>query len=76
MGLSTDSIVEPNYYELQRMHNLKYFTWVEEQGKDVEELNAQWYDRNYWTKEWHKAAEWDDRIREFNARTGVEKKFL
>jgi len=76
MGIGIDNIVEPNYYELQRMHNLKYFTWVEQQGKDVEELNAQWHDRNYWTKEWHKAAEWDDRIREFNAKTGVEKKFL
>jgi len=76
MGIKTDNIVEPNYYELQRMHNLKYFTWIEQQGKDVEELNAQWYDHEYWTREWNKASEWDQKIREFNAKTGVEKKFL
>jgi cysteine synthase len=76
MGIKTDNIVEPNYLELQRMHNLKYFTWVEQQGKDVEELNAQWYDHEYWTREWSKAQEWDEKIREFNAKTGVEKKFL
>ncbi len=76
MGLGTDNIIEPNYVELRRMHNLKYFTWIEQQGKTVEELDAQWYDRDYWTREWHKADEWDAKIKEFNARTGVEKKFL
>ena len=26
------------------MHNLKYYTWVEQQARDVKDLNALWYD--------------------------------
>ena len=33
----------------KRVHNLKYFTWVEQQGKTYEEIQAQWYDPDYWT---------------------------
>jgi hypothetical protein len=42
LGLGIDHIIEVNYYEKKRMHNLKYFTWIEHQGKTIEELNAQW----------------------------------
>ena len=31
------------------IHNLKYYTWVEQQGKTYEEIQAQWYDPDYWT---------------------------
>jgi hypothetical protein len=57
------------------MHNLKYFTWIEQQGKTVEELNAQWYDENYWTEHFHSYIEWDEKIKEFNERTGLLKKY-
>lgn len=76
LGQSTDNVIEMNYYDKKRMHNLKYFTWVEQQGKTVEELNAQWYDKNYWTNEFHRVEEWDQKIEEFNERTGVIKKYL
>ena len=73
MGLTTDNMIEMTYYEKKRMHNLKYFTWIEQQGKTVEELNAQWYDENYWKHEYAKVEEWDQEIMEFNERTGVLK---
>jgi hypothetical protein len=76
MGLKTDHMIEMNYYEKRRMHNLKYFTWVEQQGKTVEELNAQWYDENYWKSQYAKVDEWDDKIMEFNKRTGVLKEYM
>jgi len=57
------------------MHNLKYFTWIEQQGKTVEELNAQWYDENYWKSRYTKVQEWDDEINAFNERTGVMKEY-
>ena len=44
LGLKTDSMLELTYTERKRVHNLKYYTWVEQQGMDVEELNALWYD--------------------------------
>ncbi len=71
MALNTDHMIEMTYYEKRRMHNLKYFTWIEQQGKSVEELNAQWYDPDYWTSQYHKADEWDELIEEFNKKTGV-----
>jgi len=43
----TDYFKELSYYDKKAIHNLKYFTWVEQQGKTVEELNEQW-DENYW----------------------------
>jgi hypothetical protein len=57
------------------MHNLKYFTWVEQQGKRVEELDAQWDDPGYWTSRYHGWRDLDDRIRDFNHRTGLLKKY-
>jgi hypothetical protein len=73
MGLTIDNMIEMTYYEKKRMHNLKYFTWIEQQGKTVEELNAQWYDENYWKNEYSKVDEWDHEIMEFNEKTGVLK---
>ena len=45
----TDNIAELSYQDRRRIHNLKYYTWVEQQGRTVEELEAQWYDETYWT---------------------------
>ena len=75
MGLNIDNIIEMNYYEKKRMHNLKYFTWIEQQGKTVEELNAQWYDDNYWKSKYAMVDEWDEKINEFNERTGLLKEY-
>jgi cysteine synthase A len=71
MGQTTDWMIELSYWDKRRMHNLKYFTWVEQQGKDIEELNAQWYDENYWKERLNSYKDWDERIREFNERTGL-----
>jgi len=76
MGLGVDNMIEMDYYEKKRMHNLKYFTWIEQQGKTVEELNAQWYDEKYWKSRYAKVDEWDEEIEAFNERTGVLKKYL
>ena len=76
LGLKIDHMIEMTYYEKKRMHNLKYFTWIEQQGKTVEELNDQWYDENYWKSRYNKVADWDEKIMEFNERTGVLKEYL
>lgn len=71
MGMTIDHMIEMTYYDKKRMHNLKYFTWVEQQGKTTEELNAQWYDENYWKDQFAQADAWDEEIEKFNERTGV-----
>ncbi len=70
-GIRTDSMQELTYQDRKRVHNLKYYTWVEQQGKTYEEINAQWYDRDYWTSVHAQAAELDKLIDSFNKETGV-----
>jgi len=65
---------ELTYYARKAIHNLKYFTWVEQQGKKVEELDAQWYDENYWPERFQIVKEWDDLIEAFNHRVGFQQK--
>ena len=48
----------------RRWHNQKYFTWVEQQGKTVQELRAQ-EDPDYWHEHQELATEIDTRIREW-----------
>ncbi len=75
LGESTDHIRELSYYDKRQIHNLKYFTWVEQQGKDVDKLNAQWYDfPEYWDRIHQQVDEIDRLIEEFNKGTGLSKK--
>ena len=70
-GISTDNMVELSYLDRRRIHNLKYFTWVEQQGKTYDEIQAQWYDRDYWTKIQSLTPEIDKLIMEFNTDVGL-----
>ncbi|MHC2994125.1 MAG: pyridoxal-phosphate dependent enzyme [Candidatus Atribacteria bacterium] len=73
-ALTTDYMQELTYYDKKRIHNLKYFTWVEQQGKEVEELEDQWYDyENYWGNIHRQVSKIDELIKKFNERTGLLK---
>lgn len=70
LGESTNNMRELNYTDKRQIHNLKYFTWIEQQGKDLGELNAQWYDfPDYWDRIHRQVEEIDRLIEQFNART-------
>jgi len=71
LGQSTDNLIELTYQERRRVHNLKYYTWVEQQGKTYEEIQDQWYDRSYWTEIPKQASQIDALIDEFNQDTGL-----
>lgn len=71
MKQKTDNLRELNYQDQKAIHNLKYFTWVEQQAKDVNDLNQLWYDRGLWDKLFHQVKIWDELIMEFNKRTGL-----
>lgn len=66
-----DYFNELSYYDRKRIHNLKYFTWVEQQGKDVAELDAQWYDESYWLERFSIAGKWDRLIEDFNKKVAL-----
>ena len=72
LGLRTDAMAELNYYQRKRIHNLKYYTWVEQQGRDMHELNDLWYDEDSTWKGVHgQAGALDELISAFNEATGV-----
>jgi len=73
LGNTTDYMKELNYYDRKAIHNLKYFTWVEQQGKDVEDLRQLWDDRRFWPAIFSQPARWDELINEFNEQTGLLK---
>jgi len=75
LGCATDNTKELNYYDRKALHNLKYFTWVEQQEKDVEDLNQLWNDREIWNKQFNQVQRWDELIMEFNERTGLLKEY-
>jgi len=71
-GTGIDYLQELGYHDRKRLHNLKYFTWVEQQGKTSEELAALW-EPDFWTETWAQVGEWDRLIQQFNERSGVLK---
>lgn len=90
MGLTSDHLIEMTYVDKKRMHNLKYFTWVEQvflvmpllsqflqQGKNFEELNQQWFDNSYWDERIgeKKIKSLDEQIMRFNRMTGMAQKY-
>jgi cysteine synthase A len=68
MGESTDNLLELSHQDRKRIHNLKYFTWVEQQGKTFDEINAQWNQPDYWTGIQGQVGAIDAAIEAFNAR--------
>lgn len=74
MGLSVDYMQELSYRDRKRVHDLKYYTWIEQQGKTMEELDAQWYDADkYWGEIREMADKVDVKIEEFNDKVGLLK---
>ncbi len=68
LGAGIDHVHELGYYDRKRIHNLKYYTWVEQQGKTYDEIQAQWYDEDYWTSVQALIDPIDELIEGFNAR--------
>lgn len=69
-GQSTDHMLELSYEDRRRIHNLKYFTWVEQQGRTYEEIQSQWYDRDYWKDLPSQVDDIDELINQFNSEVG------
>jgi hypothetical protein len=67
MKQTIDYTKELSYYDKKAIHNLKYYTWVEQQGRTVEELNEQW-NPEYWTNLFENEVDYFDKmIEEFNS---------
>ncbi|MCA0453323.1 MAG: pyridoxal-phosphate dependent enzyme [Chloroflexi bacterium] len=62
----TDWVLEGTKDVRERWHNLKYYTWVEQQGKSVEELDAQ-RDPQWWINHQQRVQEIDTRLNALRA---------
>jgi cysteine synthase len=72
MAAKTDSMMELSHNDRKRIHNLKYFTWVEQQMFDPHELDRQWYDYDsYWGAIQGMTPKIDELITQFNEKTGL-----
>ncbi|MDA3862975.1 MAG: pyridoxal-phosphate dependent enzyme, partial [Deltaproteobacteria bacterium] len=65
-----DNFEELTYWDRKKLHNLKYFTWVEQQAKDVRDLETLW-EREFWDRIFSVVPKWDKAIEEFNSKTGL-----
>ena len=69
-GIVTDHLRELTYHDRKALHNFKYFTWVEQQQRDADELRAMWHPE-FWESTFAQVDQWDEQIQAFNQRTGV-----
>jgi len=70
LGETTGHMRELGYYDRKAVHNLKYFTWVEQQGRTSEELRRLW-DPEFWDETFAQVSVWDKMIAEFNSLAGA-----
>jgi cysteine synthase A len=70
LGAGTDHLLEMGRRDRERVFNLGYYTWVEQQGISIQDFVAR-RQQAYWTALRDKLPKWDEMIREFNARSGV-----
>jgi cysteine synthase A len=70
LGAGTDDLLELSRIDRDRIFNLGYFTWVEQQGVPLEEFEARRRPA-FWTETRAILPVWDAQIDEFNARVGA-----
>jgi hypothetical protein len=70
LGATTDHFLDLTKVDRDRIFNLGYFTWVEQQGVSLEEFEAR-RPQSFWREMREVLPVWDQMIDEFNARTGA-----
>ncbi|MCP4444570.1 MAG: pyridoxal-5'-phosphate-dependent protein subunit beta [Myxococcales bacterium] len=70
-NIDDDDVMVMNDRDRNRVFNLGYFTWVEQQGVSVEEFEAR-RSQDFWVGLRKLIPIWDKMIEEFNAESGVE----
>jgi len=70
LGLGTNDLLETTLPDRDRIFNLGYYTWVEQQGISLADFEAR-RDQRFWTGLRDLLPAWDAMIEEFNERTGL-----
>ena len=64
-GISIDHIIELNQRDKERIFNLGYYTWVEQQGVSISNFEKR-RDQKFWLDHYNHLLSFDDRLDEFN----------
>ena len=64
-GSGTENVIELSQRDRERVFNLGYFTWCEQQGIDIEAFKAR-EDQDFWRTMRAYVPEWDKMIADFN----------
>jgi cysteine synthase len=70
LAAGSDHLLETSPRDRERIFNLGYYTWVEQQGVGLTDFAVR-RSQVYWVGLRERLASWDGLIKEFNARTGV-----
>ena len=65
-----ENLLETTLADRDRIFNLGYFTWVEQQGVSLSDFVSR-RDKQFWTDLRDLLPAWDTMIEEFNQRTGL-----
>jgi cysteine synthase A len=66
-----DHVLEATRADRDRIFNLGYFTWVEQQGVPLDEFEAR-RDQRFWTETREIVHRWDELIEDFNAEVAAQ----
>jgi hypothetical protein len=66
LGAGTDNMIELTRPDRERIFNLGYYTWVEQQGTTLEEFDRR-RDQSFWNGLMDLVPIWDGMIERFNA---------
>jgi len=70
-GMGSDHLLESAHRDHERMFNLGYFTWVEQQGVSLEDFVAR-RRPSFWTDLRPLVPRWDEMIEQFNEESGAQ----
>ncbi len=70
LGAGVDHVRELTRVERDRIFNLGYYTWVEQQGVSLEDFEAR-RDPSFWRNLRQRLPAWDERIVDFNRAAGA-----
>jgi len=65
LAIAIDHTLETSRQDRQRMFNLGYYTWVEQQGVSIEDFDAR-SDPGFWSELMDMVPVWDSMIEDFN----------
>jgi len=73
--LGIGHLKELTYPDRKAIHNLKYFTWIEQQQRELADLNQLWNDPDVFEDIFSQVGAWDGLIEEFNERVGLIQRY-